>query len=69
MLFWNYQQIRNQITLPFLRIVLPVALALTAVKNVSRSLAKDGFGVLRFDFTGLGRSEGEFLRQSISLPM
>jgi len=33
---------------------------LTAVKNVSRSLAQDGFGVVRFDFTGLGRSEGEF---------
>ncbi|MFD2568533.1 bifunctional alpha/beta hydrolase/OsmC family protein [Pseudotenacibaculum haliotis] len=34
--------------------------SLTAVRNVSRSLAKDGFGVVRFDFTGLGRSEGEF---------
>jgi putative redox protein len=34
--------------------------SLTAVKNVSRSLAQDGFGVLRFDFTGLGRSEGAF---------
>ena len=34
--------------------------SLGAVKNVSRSLAQDGFGVLRFDFTGLGRSEGEF---------
>lgn len=34
--------------------------SLTAVKNVSRSLAQDGFGVIRFDFTGLGRSEGKF---------
>lgn len=34
--------------------------SLSAVKNVSRSLAQDGFGVVRFDFTGLGRSEGEF---------
>lgn len=34
--------------------------SLTAVKNVSRSLAQDGFGVVRFDFTGLGRSGGEF---------
>ena len=34
--------------------------SLSAVKNISRSLAKEGFGVLRFDFTGLGRSEGEF---------
>lgn len=33
---------------------------LTAVKNISRSLTTHGFGVLRFDFTGLGRSEGEF---------
>lgn len=33
---------------------------LTALKNISRSLTTHGFGVLRFDFTGLGRSEGEF---------
>jgi putative redox protein len=33
---------------------------LSAVKNISRSLTSHGFGVLRFDFTGLGRSEGEF---------
>jgi putative redox protein len=35
--------------------------SLTAVKNVSRSLAQDGFGVVRFDFTGLGRSGGDFI--------
>ena len=29
---------------------------LTAVKNISRALTNHGFGVLRFDFTGLGRS-------------
>lgn len=33
---------------------------LSAVRNISRSLAQGGFGVVRFDFTGLGRSEGEF---------
>ncbi len=33
---------------------------LSAVKNISRSLTNHGFGVVRFDFTGLGRSEGEF---------
>lgn len=33
---------------------------LNAVKNISRALAQKGFGVLRFDFTGLGESEGEF---------
>jgi putative redox protein len=33
---------------------------LSAVKHISRSLTESGFGVLRFDFTGLGRSEGEF---------
>ena len=33
---------------------------LNAVKNISRSLTNHGFGVVRFDFTGLGRSEGEF---------
>ncbi|MGV6832692.1 MAG: bifunctional alpha/beta hydrolase/OsmC family protein [bacterium] len=34
--------------------------SLSAVRNISRSLAQHGFGVIRFDFTGLGRSEGEF---------
>ncbi len=33
---------------------------LAAVKNISRSLTANGFGVLRFDFTGLGESEGDF---------
>lgn len=33
---------------------------LSAVKNISRALTTHGFGVLRFDFTGLGKSEGEF---------
>lgn len=34
--------------------------ALGAVRNISLSLTSHGFGVVRFDFTGLGRSEGEF---------
>ena len=34
--------------------------SLNAVRNISRSLTSHGFGVLRFDFTGLGRSEGTF---------
>lgn len=33
---------------------------LGAVRNISRALTSSGFGVLRFDFTGLGDSEGEF---------
>jgi len=33
---------------------------LSAVRNISRSLTEKGFGVLRFDFTGLGESEGDF---------
>jgi putative redox protein len=33
---------------------------LTAVKNISKGLTSSGFAVLRFDFTGLGESEGEF---------
>ena len=40
--------------------------SLMAVRNVSRSLAKDGFGVIRFDFTGLGRSEGAFAESHFS---
>lgn len=33
---------------------------LTAVKNISQALSSHGIAVLRFDFTGLGESEGEF---------
>jgi len=33
---------------------------LSAVKNISKALTAHGFGVLRFDFTGLGESEGDF---------
>jgi putative redox protein len=33
---------------------------LRASANVSRALAAQGYGVLRFDFTGLGHSEGDF---------
>ena len=31
-----------------------------AVKNISQSLTSEGFALLRFDFTGLGDSEGAF---------
>ena len=33
---------------------------LKAIVRISRGLAKHGFGVLRFDFTGLGDSRGDF---------
>lgn len=33
---------------------------LLAVKNISRALTSNGFGVLRFDFTGLGESDSDF---------
>ncbi len=33
---------------------------LKAVQNITLALSQKGFGVLRFDFTGLGQSEGEF---------
>ncbi len=39
---------------------------LNAVKNISRMLTTHGFGVVRFDFTGLGRSEGEFAESHFS---
>lgn len=39
---------------------------LGAVRNISRALTSEGFGVLRFDFTGLGESEGEFADTSFS---
>lgn len=39
---------------------------LLAVKNISRALIGKGFGVLRFDFTGLGESEGDFSDTNLS---
>lgn len=33
---------------------------LVASKHISRALTMHGFGVMRFDFTGLGESEGDF---------
>jgi putative redox protein len=33
---------------------------LKAVRNIARALAQQGFGILRFDFTGLGQSGGDF---------
>ncbi len=39
---------------------------LNAARNISRALTNHGFGVVRFDFTGLGRSEGEFAESHFS---
>ncbi|MEM9361791.1 MAG: bifunctional alpha/beta hydrolase/OsmC family protein [Bacteroidota bacterium] len=39
---------------------------LLAVKNISKALTSNGFAVLRFDFTGLGESEGDFADTNFS---
>jgi esterase/lipase len=39
---------------------------LSAVKNIGRALTDKGIAVLRFDFTGLGESEGEFSNTNFS---
>ena len=39
---------------------------LSAIKNIGRALTSNGFGVLRFDFTGLGESEGDFTDTNFS---
>jgi uncharacterized OsmC-like protein/esterase/lipase len=39
---------------------------LKAVRNISRALTQSGIGVLRFDFTGLGESEGDFADTNFS---
>ena len=33
---------------------------LTAIHNINKALTEEGIAVLRFDFTGLGESEGDF---------
>ncbi|MCH8139238.1 MAG: alpha/beta fold hydrolase, partial [Proteobacteria bacterium] len=37
-----------------------------AAQRIAGALAERGFGVLRFDFTGLGSSEGEFANTNFS---
>lgn len=39
---------------------------LTAIRHIARSLSLMGIAVLRFDFTGLGQSEGEFGTSGLS---
>ncbi|MEM1257013.1 MAG: bifunctional alpha/beta hydrolase/OsmC family protein [Bacteroidota bacterium] len=39
---------------------------LSAVRNISKALTSNGFAVLRFDFTGLGESEGDFADTNFS---
>lgn len=39
---------------------------LTAVRNISRALNQNGIAVVRFDFTGLGESEGDFENTNFS---
>ena len=39
---------------------------LSAIKNISKALTSSGFGVLRFDFTGLGESDGDFADTNFS---
>lgn len=39
---------------------------LMAVKNISRALTREGIAVLRFDFTGLGESDGDFSESNFS---
>jgi uncharacterized OsmC-like protein/alpha/beta superfamily hydrolase len=39
---------------------------LLAIRNIARALNKEGIAVLRFDFTGLGESEGDFVDTNFS---
>lgn len=39
---------------------------LSTTRNVSRALTENGYGVMRFDFTGLGDSEGDFSETNFS---
>lgn len=39
---------------------------LRAVRNISFALTQEGFAIMRFDFTGLGESEGDFVDTNFS---
>lgn len=39
---------------------------LKAIRNIADSMTSQGFGILRFDFTGLGESEGDFADTNFS---
>ncbi len=39
---------------------------IAAASRISRALVQEGFGVLRFDFTGLGNSDGDFANTNFS---
>ena len=39
---------------------------LSAIRNISRAMTAQGFAVFRFDFTGLGESEGDFADTNFS---
>lgn len=69
--FYNKAGIRlsAKIDLPLSRSPYPFALFahvftgnknLISAKHISRALTQNGIGVMRFDFTGLGESEGDF---------
>ena len=40
--------------------------SLSAIRNIARALTQHGFGLVRFDFTGLGESEGDFSNTNFS---
>lgn len=39
---------------------------LRPIRTISRTLVDEGYGMLRFDFTGLGQSEGNFADTNFS---
>ncbi len=40
--------------------------SVAAIRNISKSLTAEGIALLRFDFTGLGQSEGEFAQTTFA---
>jgi hypothetical protein len=63
---WNYGPIKNRCFRQFLRTVLLATVTSGLCVDIGAALTNRGLGIVRFDFTGLGKSEGTFAKSYFS---